>query len=195
MELTMKPRQSATTTKALPYRARYESCGQGRDSGRTAQVGCDGGLVAHEYSTAVEATDQRKYLVSAVKRRPRPRTYGYDALKMFQWVWFLLGEPCGKYLTPIRSETQAQLESSGELELAAVRLADHVRIQLVPMNPATIDRLLKPASQWSLSACELRNHPEVDAALLDFDPPNDRWDGACTRYLSNRLGCQLRSFA
>lgn len=82
---------------------------------------------------------------SAVKRKPRARTYGYDTLKVLQLIWTLIGEPCGKYLAPIMADTLATLERFGELEPVASRLDDHVRAQLVTMSPATIDRLLKPA--------------------------------------------------
>ena len=82
---------------------------------------------------------------SAVKRKPRARTYGYDTLKVLQLIWTLIGEPCGKYLAPIMADTLAKLERFGELEPVASRLDDHVRAQLVTMSPATIDRLLKPA--------------------------------------------------
>jgi hypothetical protein len=43
------------------------------------------------------------------------------------------------------AQTLAQLERFDELEPAADRLTNQVRIQLVSMSPATIDRLLKPA--------------------------------------------------
>lgn len=43
------------------------------------------------------------------------------------------------------AKTLAKLERFDELEPVADRLTDQVRMQLVSMSPATIDRLLKPA--------------------------------------------------
>jgi len=93
----------------------------------------------------LRAAAVRKGHASAVKRKPRPRTYGYDTLKVLQLIWTLIGEPCGKYLAPIMGDTLATLERFGELEPVAGRLNKDVRAQLVAMSPATIDRLLKPA--------------------------------------------------
>ncbi len=90
------------------------------------------------------AAGRRKGPASAVARRPRPRTYGYDTLKVLQLIWTLIGEPCGKYLAPIMAQTLASLERFGELKPVSGRLTDRVRDQLVAMSPATIDRLLKP---------------------------------------------------
>ena len=50
----------------------------------------------------LKAASVRKGHASAVKRKPRPRTYGYDTLKVLQLIWTLIGEPCGKYLAPIK---------------------------------------------------------------------------------------------
>ncbi len=93
-------------------------------------------------SIAVAA--KRKGSARAVVRKPRSPTYGYDALKVLIHVWTLIGEPCGKYLTPIMAPTLAQLERFGELEAVADRLEETVREQLLAMSPATIDRMLRP---------------------------------------------------
>ena len=66
----------------------------------------------------------RKGPASAAKRKPRPRTYGYDTLKVLQLIW----EPCGKYPAPIMVDTLATLERFGELEPGADQLDDHVRM-------------------------------------------------------------------
>jgi hypothetical protein len=93
----------------------------------------------------LKAAGKRKGPASAVERKPKPRTYGYDTLKVLQLVWTLSGEPCGKYLAPIMVDMLESLERFGELKPVEHRLNDHVRRQLVAMSPATIDRLLKPA--------------------------------------------------
>ncbi len=41
---------------------------------------------------------KRKGPAKAVARRPRPRTYGYDTLRVLIQVWRLAGMPSGKYL-------------------------------------------------------------------------------------------------
>ena len=41
---------------------------------------------------------KRKGPVKAVKRRPRPRAYGYDMLKLLIQIWKLAGRASGKYL-------------------------------------------------------------------------------------------------
>ena len=55
----------------------------------------------------LRAAAVRKGRASAAKRKPRPRTYGYDTLKVLQLIWTLIGEPCGKYLVPIMADTLA----------------------------------------------------------------------------------------
>jgi hypothetical protein len=84
----------------------------------------------------------RRGHLKAVKRKPRPRTYGYDTLKTLIRVWNLGGRPSGKYLAATMSVWLPKLEQHGELD------ADHftpvVREQLLQVSGATIDRLLKP---------------------------------------------------
>src|SRR5665811_106027 len=107
----------------------------------------------------LKAAGVRKGHASAVKRKPRPRTYGYDTLKVLQLIWTLIGEPCGKYLAPIMGDTLATLERFGELEPVAGRLNKDVRAQLVAMSPATIDRLLKPAKDARYPAAKSATRP------------------------------------
>ena len=107
----------------------------------------------------LKAAGERRGPAAAVKRKPRPRTYGYDTLKVLQLIWTLIGEPCGKYLAPIMVESLATLERFGELEPVTSRLNDHVRAQLVAMSPATIDRLLKPAKDARYPAAKSATRP------------------------------------
>lgn len=85
---------------------------------------------------------QRKGPAQAVKRRPRPRTYGYDTLKLLIQVWNLAGRPSGKYLAATMSIWLPKLEQFEELDKE--RLNEHTRAQLLAVSGATIDRLLKP---------------------------------------------------
>lgn len=89
----------------------------------------------------------RRGPASAVKRKPRPRSYGYDTLKVLQRVWEVTGRPCGKYLAAVMLPTVVNLEAhrgAGALGQAAGRFTPEVRRQLLAMSAATIDRLLAP---------------------------------------------------
>ena len=114
-------------------------------------------MVAGECAASVEGG--RRASGAGRGGQPRPRTYGYDTLKVLQLIWMLTGEPCGKYLAAIMVESLATLERFGELEPVASRLDDHVRAQLVAMSPATIDRLLKPAKAARYPAAKSATRP------------------------------------
>ena len=47
---------------------------------------------------AIRAANTRKGAASQQQRKPRPRKYSYDALKVLQRVWAVSGGQCGKYL-------------------------------------------------------------------------------------------------
>lgn len=87
---------------------------------------------------------KRRGPASARERKPRPRTYGYDVLKVLIHVWRAAGEPCGKYLVPVMGAHLIALEQHGELGDVARRLTPEVRAQLLSMSAATIDRHLAP---------------------------------------------------
>jgi hypothetical protein len=54
-------------------------------------------------------------------------------------LWELSDRPCGKLLAPLLPMLVAALERHGEL-----RLAPAVRVPLMALSPATLDRLLRP---------------------------------------------------
>ncbi len=91
---------------------------------------------------ALSAVGKRKGPVRALKRTPRPPTYGYDTLKLLIQIWSLAGRPSGKYLAATMGIWLPKLERYGELD--KVRLNDHTRAQLLKVSGATIDRALKP---------------------------------------------------
>ena len=68
---------------------------------------------------------KRRGPVSAQKRQPRPRTYGYDVLKVLIHVWRAAGEPCGKYLVPVLESHLTALEEHGELGGVAIIVLLH----------------------------------------------------------------------
>lgn len=90
------------------------------------------------------AAAARKGPQRAVKRAPRPRTYGYDTLRLLIRVWRLAGQPSGKYLAATMPLWLPKLEEHGEFGEDAHRLTEHTRAQLLAVSAATIDRLLKP---------------------------------------------------
>lgn len=108
---------------------------------------------------AIAAAGKRKGSAKAVVRKPRAPTYGYDTLKVLIEVWTLIGEPCGKYLAPIMSDTLVQLEAFGELDQVGHRLTDTVREQLLAMSPATIDRMLRPTKRARYPAAKSATRP------------------------------------
>jgi transposase InsO family protein len=92
---------------------------------------------------ALSTALKRKGPAKPVKRQPRPRTYGYDTLKVLIEVWRKAGMPSGKYLAATMDLWLPKLEALGELEEHA-RLSPEVKYQLFNISPATIDRMLRP---------------------------------------------------
>jgi hypothetical protein len=86
----------------------------------------------------------RKGRAGQQPRKPRPRKYSYDALKVLEQVWTLSGEPCGKYLAPVMGDTVERLLRYRELGKVADRISDEVLAEVQAMSPATIDRYLAP---------------------------------------------------
>lgn len=71
-------------------------------------------------------------------RRGRPRKYGPEVVDPLRLVWEIGDRMCGKLLKAALPDLLAALQRHGEL-----KLADAVRLQLLSMSAATIDRLLK----------------------------------------------------
>ena len=92
----------------------------------------------------VTAAGTRRGPHRAVKRAPRPRTYGYDTLRLLITVWMLAGQPSGKYLAATMGIWLPKLIEHGEFGEDTHRLNEHTRAQLLTVSGATIDRLLKP---------------------------------------------------
>lgn len=90
----------------------------------------------------------RKYLIRALNRTPRPRgwkvrrrrraEYGAALTSALIAVWDIFEQPCGQRLAPILSEQVDQLRRLGELRCSAT-----VAEQLKQVSPRTIDRLLR----------------------------------------------------
>ncbi len=78
-------------------------------------------------------------------RKPRSPKFSYDAVKLLQRVWAASGGQCGKYLAVSMRIQLDGLERHGELVGGVNRYSGAVRLELLAMSPASIDRYLKPA--------------------------------------------------
>ncbi|MET4591811.1 hypothetical protein [Arthrobacter sp. 754] len=116
---------------------------------------------------ALSTARKRKGPANAVVRRPRGRTYGYDTLKVLIGVWRLAGMPSGKYLAATMDLWLPKLEAFGELDTK--RLTPAVRVQLMQVSGATIDRLLKPIKDGQTQRA-FRDQGRAAAAELDHGP-------------------------
>jgi hypothetical protein len=96
---------------------------------------------------AIRQANARVGPAAARKRKPRPRKYSYDALKVLQEAWTQSGEPCGKYFAAVMDDLLERLVRFGELGKVADRVTPAVLGELRAMSPATIDRYLKPFKQ------------------------------------------------
>ncbi len=78
-------------------------------------------------------------------RRQRAPKYSYDALKVLQKVWAASGGQCGRYLAASMALQLDALERHGELVAGQDRYCPQVRVELLAMSSATIDRYLRGA--------------------------------------------------
>ncbi len=76
-------------------------------------------------------------LLPGVHHRGRPPTYGMPVKEALVRVWAIMSFPAGKRLAPFMDELVQALERHGEISLPPA-----VRVQLLTMSAATIDRLL-----------------------------------------------------
>ena len=83
--------------------------------------------------------------VAKRSRKPRAPKYSYDAIKVLQRVWAASGGQCGKYLAVSMRIQLDGLERHGELVFGVDRYSEAVRVELLAMSPASIDRYLGPA--------------------------------------------------
>ena len=79
--------------------------------------------------------------------KPRPRKYSYDALVVLQEVWPLSGQPSGKYLAVIMSDTLQRLVRFQELGKVEPRVSPGVLDEVRSMSAATI---IDEPVKWSV---------------------------------------------
>ncbi len=141
--LTLSARREITKKEAAGYcRASKKAKGEVLDR-LVAEVGWSRANARRQLANALT----RRGPAGVVKRKPRPRSYGYDTLLVLQRVWVIAGQPCGKYLAPVMGATLANMEDhagTGSFGPVRGRYSPAVREQLLVMSPATIDRLLTP---------------------------------------------------
>lgn len=141
--LSLSARREITKKEARAY-ASASKKGKGQILDRlVGEVGWSRANARRQLNAALA----RRGPARAVQRKPRPRSYGYDTLKVLQRVWDVAGQPCGKYLAAVMASTLANLEAhadTGSFGDVRARFTSEVREQLLRMSPATIDRLLAP---------------------------------------------------
>ena len=142
-ELSLSARREITKKQARAY-ASASKKGKGEILARlVGEVGWSRANARRQLNAALTKRGPAR----AVERKPRPRTYGYDTLKVLQRVWEVAGRPCGKYLAAVMGPTVTNMEkhtTTGAFGDAASRVSPTVRGHLLKMSAATIDRLLAP---------------------------------------------------
>src|SRR5699024_2404723 len=84
-----------------------------------------------------------KDVVRIDRRKHKPRKYSANAKKQLIRVWRLMGMPSGKYMKPVMQDWLDALETHQELAFGRFGYNPGVRVQLLAMSAATIDRYLK----------------------------------------------------
>lgn len=129
---------------------------------------------------ALSTALKRKTPVRKARRKPRPRTYGYDTLTALIRVWRLAGIPSGKYLAATMGLWLPKLEACGELK--NVRFSPGVPDQLMAVSGATIaDRLPFP-----LTGLDTDNGGEfINHAIVGWATARDIYFTRARPYKSN----------
>lgn len=81
--------------------------------------------------------------VQVDRRTLRARGFSDDARALLEYVWALMGMPCGKYLVVMCDQWLPLLTAAGDLDKPFATEA--ALAQLTAMSAATVDRYLKPA--------------------------------------------------
>ena len=100
-ELPLSARREITKKQARAY-ASASKKGKGEILARLiGEVGWTRANARRQLNAALT----RRGPARAVERKPRPRTYGYDTLKVLQRMWEVAGRPCSKYLAAVMGPT------------------------------------------------------------------------------------------
>ena len=180
----------------------YASASKKAKSAILAQLEAEVGWSRANARRQLTAALVRRGPVRAVRRKPRPRTYGYDTLKVLQRVWEVTGRPSGKYLAVVMPATLANMDAhtgTGAFGDTAARYTPEVHAQLLTVSAATIDRLLAPYKRAlqpggkSTTRSRKNRHAEripimTHVAAIDWQPGR-RWHRhlrGCAQYPRDR---------
>ena len=141
----MQSRAEVTTR----YAKAYVNAGK-RDKGRILDevIGVTGWSRDNARRRLAAAARQPPGVGRQVARTPRKQRapkYSYDAVRVLQRVWAASGGQCGKYLAASMRIQLDGLERHGELVFGQGRYSPAVRVELLAMSAASIDRYLKGA--------------------------------------------------
>jgi len=143
--LSMQSRAEITTR----YAKAYGKAGR-KDKGRILDevIGVTGWSRDNARRRLAAAARQPPGAGRQVATRPRKQRawkYSYDAVRVLQRVWAASGGQCGKYLAASMRIQLDGLERHGELVFGQGRYSPAVRVELLAMSAASIDRYLKGA--------------------------------------------------
>ncbi|WP_130866131.1 integrase catalytic domain-containing protein [Acidipropionibacterium timonense] len=175
-ELSMAARREITKKYAHQYRAASKKDKSVLLDSLTATTG----WTRDHARRAIRAALTRKGAASQQKRRPRPRKYSYDAVKVLQHVWSVTGQPSGKYLAPVMDDTLNRLERFKEFGKVTRRATPAVLTELRSMSAATIDRYLKPFKDAASPAAGLSATRPAPHILRAAVPLRTSLDGPIT---------------
>ncbi|AFV88674.1 Integrase family protein [Acidipropionibacterium acidipropionici ATCC 4875] len=175
-ELSMAARREITKKYAHQYRAASKKDKSVLLDSLTATTG----WTRDHARRAIRAALTRKGAASQQKRRPRPRKYSYDAVKVLQHVWSVTGQPSGKYLAPVMDDTLNRLERFKEFGKVTRRATPAVLTELRSMSAATIDRYLKPFKDAAYPAAGLSATRPAPHILRAAVPLRTSLDGPIT---------------
>lgn len=133
--------------------ARRQVTNKLRDAYRKASKADKGRILDQvQQTTGLARSSARRYLTGPELVAPsdhvdgrtlKARGYGDDTRMLLEYVWRLMGMPCGKYLVVMLDQWLPLLETAGDLNRPYATAT--AKAELVEMSAATVDRYLKPA--------------------------------------------------
>jgi hypothetical protein len=144
-ELSMGSRVEITTRYAKAYAAASKS-EKGRVLDEVVSVtGWSRDNARRRLTAAAASPPGSGRQVARRPRKPRRPKFSYDARKVLQRVWAATGGQCGKYLVVSMRLNLDLLQAHDKLVFGAGRYSESVRVELLSMSAASIDRYLQGA--------------------------------------------------
>jgi hypothetical protein len=142
--LSMSSRAEVTAKFARAY-VKAAKAGRGRILDQVVLVtGWSGDNARRRLRAAARPPGAGRQVAKQCRRQRNPK-YSYHALKVLQKVWAASGGQCGRYLAASMTLQLDALERHGELVPDQGRYSSRVRVELLAMSSATIDRYLRGA--------------------------------------------------